>query len=456
MKLKHLFIMVNVLLIMRSPIQAQLTIPSEIWDSVKTNTHPIVVGSFTDQYETPFRMPLADYGWEDGLQISSDGLNLYALYAPADLLSWVDYINLNIALPPCDIFGTGAFLRTYADDHGMDMTTNIFGCDTALNIDILYAHRNSLDENFESWELSGMQRPAFIEGGPFPLQSSVDPNVAEHFLFTGNNDIWMINNTSINPENIASAIRLPEPINPASDEFSADNPILKRINNSDTLLLIYEKYTDGALRDFMYVFSYDDGLTWDEPTLISSLNNDAGHLETPQLYFDGLNTYLYYGRNFDIYRSRQAIPGNWDSWVEEEMVISKGNALALGEPSFAPNGDMSFVVAYQNTNTTNPNDRFDADPWYVKNNFPPINITSGGAEMVLKVFPNPTSEEIFINVSDQNIYSLSIFDLHGSKTISIIHPYNKINVRDLKSGLYFIEIITESGVILKNKIVIAH
>lgn len=72
--------------------------------------------------------------------------------------------------------------------------------------------------------------------------------------------------------------------------------------------------------------------------------------------------------------------------------------------------------------------------------------------MVLKVFPNPTSEEIFINVSDQNIYSLSIFDLHGSKTISIIHPYNKINVRDLKSGLYFIEIITESGVILKIKL----
>ncbi|MBP9796652.1 MAG: hypothetical protein KBD42_11455, partial [Chitinophagales bacterium] len=114
MKLKHLFIMVNVLLIMRSPIQAQLTIPSEIWDSVKTNTHPIVVASFTDQYETPFRMPLADYGWEDGLQISFDGLNLYALYAPADLLSWIDYINLNIALPPCDIFGTGAFLRSYA------------------------------------------------------------------------------------------------------------------------------------------------------------------------------------------------------------------------------------------------------------------------------------------------------------------------------------------------------
>ena len=43
-------------------IQAQLTIPSEIWDSVKTNTHPIIEAAFADQYETPFRMPLADYG----------------------------------------------------------------------------------------------------------------------------------------------------------------------------------------------------------------------------------------------------------------------------------------------------------------------------------------------------------------------------------------------------------
>ena len=145
MKYKYILKLVCALLILRSPVQAQLTIPSEIWDSVKTNTHPVVVASFADQYETPFRMPMADYGWEDGLQISADGLNLYALYAPADLLSWIDYINLNIGLPPCDIFGTGAFIRTYADDQGIDMTTNIFGCDTALNIDILYSHRNSLD-----------------------------------------------------------------------------------------------------------------------------------------------------------------------------------------------------------------------------------------------------------------------------------------------------------------------
>ena len=282
-----------------SNVSAQLTDPVEIWDSIKDNTAPVVAPAFVDILGTPYRQPLSGYGWEDGLQISADGLNLYTLYAPADLLSWFSYIAANAALPVCETLGSTQFIRPYAETYGMDMAFNYFGCDTIMNLDILYAHRDNINEEFENWILSDMARPGQIEGGPFPLQSADNPDLVDHFLFTGPGDISMINNTNANPNNIASAVLLPEPINSTGGEIIADNPVLKRINNSDTLLLVYEKYVDASLRDFMYAFSYDDGATWELPIKMNSINNATGHIEHPQLYTDASGTYLYYSRDFD-------------------------------------------------------------------------------------------------------------------------------------------------------------
>ena len=45
-----------------------------VWDSIKSITMPVVLPTFQNQYDTPYKQPLADYGWEDGLQISPNGL----------------------------------------------------------------------------------------------------------------------------------------------------------------------------------------------------------------------------------------------------------------------------------------------------------------------------------------------------------------------------------------------
>jgi hypothetical protein len=432
-----------------------------VWDSIKSITMPVVLPTFQNQYDTPYKQPLADYGWEDGLQISPNGLNLYALYAPMDFLSWRNFFFANQQLPLCSLFGNMSYIRPYANTYGMDLVTNPFGCDSiTANIDIVYSNRNTVNDSFTTWQLSGIARPILQEGGPAPLFSETDSTVADLFMFTGNGDIWMIKNTTLNPTGINSAIRLPSPINPDSTEFIADNAYLARING-DSIILIYEKYTIPNFRVFMYSFSSDTGSTWSTPQAITTIDTALGHIEHPCLYKDNTNQWwLYFSIDYTfIAKARQTIAGNWDSWDAPENIISKGNALSIGEPSVTINGDISFSIAYINTVINDTTDAYDLDPWFL-----PHKTTTGLIDIVndnqlkLKVSPNPFSSSTTLQTDKVVKYAtLTVYNLYGQivKQIKNISGQTVIFTRDdLPSGLYFIRLTEENKIIAVGKLVI--
>lgn len=420
------------------------------WDSIRAITQPEVTAAFAGQFTTPEIVPLADYGWEDGLQISPDGLHLYALYAPADLLSWVEYFSLNPDLPICETLGTGAYIRDYAGTYGMDMNTNFFGCDTFLNLDILIGSRTNTAEPFTTWTLSDIARPGQIEGGPFPVFNKDDNTLIDHFLFTSVSKVYMINNTTANPTGIGGAVELPYPINPLTNEFTADNPMLFRTDD-DALILVYEKYIDPSLRDFMYAISTDDGSTWSTPELITTITNTTGHIEHPMLYDDGHNIWMYFSRNFDIVRKRQNIAGDWDSWTAEEMVIQKGNSVGIGEPSLTKTGDIYFVTVM--VNNDNPSDKADADPWFVRNLFP--NTITAHNEITIAVEPNPATDKCRIFFSSQETGDLYIYDIQGQCVLQMqnIQQGVSINTHDFTAGMYMINIQLRSGAVMQTKLI---
>lgn len=431
-----------------------------VWDSIKNATSPIVTPLFQSEFDAPYKQPLADYGWEDGLEISHDGLNLYALYSPMDQISWNNYFIENIQLPFCDLFSNTSYIRPYAGTYGIDLVTNGFGCSSfANNIDILYAHRNSLNDSFTTWQLSGIARAVLTEGGPSPLFSESNPNVVNLFMFAGNGDMWMINNTMPNPSGINNAIRLPPPINPDSNEFNADNAFIKRVSN-DTIILIYEKYTDPNLRLFMYTLSNDGGTTWETPQAITAITNNLGHIEHPSLYKDNNNQWwLYFSIDYaSIVRSKQTISGNWNSWDTPEVIITKGNALAIGEPTVTQNGDISFSVGYINNVINDSTDVYDLDPWFLPHK------TSTGViqnnvnnNITLNVYPNPFSKEINIefNLLHESLVTIEIINVLG-ETIELLISDEKKNVgktlltynnEKLTPGFYICKIKTENDII---------
>ncbi len=424
------------------------------WDSVKNATMPEVMPKFKSLYSTPYRQPLADYGWEDGLQISLDGLSLYCQYFPGDLLSY-DYFFVdsfsyyNGLSEPCKVLGNMSYKRSYAKTYGMNLKDYLFGCDSFANINILYAHRASLADTFKTWQLSGLAAPDTIEGGSDPLFSTTNSALVDIFLFTRNNDIWMRKNTGANPDSIEKATRLPTPINPVSNEFNADNPISIRLNNSDTLVLVYEKYTNAADRTFMYCFSYDNAVTFTSPVAMTTIAYSAGHFVTqPQLYLGAGNQwYLYYNlNNYFICRSKQGITGNWDSWMASDTILSAGNAISIAEPSLTTTGDISFSVAYKDS--LNPHDVYDLDPWYL----PHTSITTivpvnKNAETEMTIYPNPVKDILYVSIRSSTEYHVKIFDLVGQIVFDSYKTTNQFSIDVsglLSSSLYFIQISAEN------------
>lgn len=70
----------------------------------------------------------------------------------------------------------------------------------------------------------------------------------------------------------------------------------------------------------------------------------------------------------------------------------------------------------------------------------------------IHLHPNPTSDYLHIS-SEEVIQSATISDIHGKPIKNFIHPKQSLNVQELASGIYFIQILTSEGIQTKRFIV---
>ncbi|MAL59865.1 MAG: hypothetical protein CMC14_07455 [Flavobacteriaceae bacterium] len=68
---------------------------------------------------------------------------------------------------------------------------------------------------------------------------------------------------------------------------------------------------------------------------------------------------------------------------------------------------------------------------------------------LITLHPNPTLNTLFIASENLEITSLSIFNFSGQKVIKIKEATSEIDVSTLQSGIYFLEITSEEGTIIK-------
>jgi len=325
------------------------------WDSIKMQAMPQV--ALTAEFGTPVKQKLANSGWEDGVEISKDGLHLYCSYVPGDLLSW----TTNNADP--------AKFSSYqrGPTFGLDLVSNPVGASSWIHSDILVASRASMNDPFNSWSLSKMARPVFSEGAPAPYDNT-------GFVFTSNDkdptydtDIWIIDGY---PNPSGTGEPLPGFLHTA---FTEDNPHMERLSDRSLVLFFdSDNYPNGlGSHDLWYSTSDNNGTTWSVPENVSTVNT-ADKEHQPYLFKDPQgNWYLYFSAvhsdgKLAIFRTKQHDAGNWNRWGPKELVISAGNTAGIGEPSLTENGDLSFVVVYENKDGS-LYDRYDADPWFLPN-----------------------------------------------------------------------------------------
>ncbi|MEZ4777998.1 MAG: T9SS type A sorting domain-containing protein [Flavobacteriaceae bacterium] len=72
----------------------------------------------------------------------------------------------------------------------------------------------------------------------------------------------------------------------------------------------------------------------------------------------------------------------------------------------------------------------------------------------ISVFPNPSRDKIFINSSNQNIKTLTFYNIYG-KTLPITYQTesNSINISTFSTGIYFLKVETLDGKIETKKII---
>ncbi|MES2591402.1 MAG: T9SS type A sorting domain-containing protein [Bacteroidota bacterium] len=420
------------------------------WWTIKTNATFIVPDP---TYETPYIQPLNVGGWEDGLSVSRDGLMLYALYMPVDVFSLFSDFALN---PVC--FDFHPYYRPPL--FGIDTLTNPWGCPNFFQADIVYSFRISIYEPFIAWFPSNMARSVSTEGAPQAISKSVDS--VDLFVYTRNGDgtqdmdIMFMKNVTNNPNQTTAVPIVQSPQN-------EDNPHIERISATQLVLLFDRE------RYIYYSLSNDNGLTWQTPVQVTNVLNDYAPYDVqPHLWNDGTDWWVYYcaqnsANKRCIYKSKQQIANDWNSWGLRELVIEpneitggSGIIAGIGEPTLTARGDLSFVVIYGDPNSTDTTDVYDADPWFLPKRWTGISESDVKQRNIINCYPNPACDFLNIELLRNEEIKLRMYNLLGEKVLELeLNTSRKMDVSGLTDGVYFIRATSESGILFTQKVIIS-
>jgi hypothetical protein len=407
------------------------------WPAIKANaTFTVHDTSFL----TPSLLPINIGGWEDGLYVTRDGKNLYSTFMPIDVFSWID------DFAPCLDF-TPYFRPPLLD---IDTIINPFGCPNYVHSDIIYSNRADTTQPFGAWSSSNLKIPATFEGGACGVLLNAD--TFDVFVFTRDIgdpfgvELFLMKNVPVNPDP-STAVQI------LSSSAHEDNPHIERLNDS-TLLLFFDRD-----RHIYYSLSYNNGISWDTPILVTNVLNDQAPYDIqPHLWNDGTDWWMFFCADNNtnrrcIYKSKQMIANNWDSWGPKQIVIEPGeindgnldtHIIGVGEPTLTQYGDLFFVAIYGDLNSNDTTDVFDCDPWLLPRKHPIVtNIPNQTvSEKYPIIYPNPSSERVNIVLPNYVDDIIEIIDISGK-----VVYYKRINgqnieldISNLSIGVYLVKL----------------
>jgi photosystem II stability/assembly factor-like uncharacterized protein len=331
----------------------------------------------------------------------------------------------------------------------VEVSLNNYGTDTLTTAQISYTINNGAQQSF-SW--NGLLPPHYTTTAVLPLTSLTDGIqniVAIVALPNGNADQNTINDTTafsffITTQSVAT---------PLIEGFESGTTPLFRFDDPDQLLTVSN--SAGGFGSSVYSLKancYQTNTTaaeiTSEPIDLSNLGNN------PLLTFD-----VAYARYSSTLRDSLSVLLSADCGLTWTKVYQKtGSQLStvtgLATSAFIPTAsqwrtEQISLSNYANTPNLLVKFRFRSNfgnNIYVDN----INLNQGvglneNPISNLKIYPNPTSQELFVNYSGNSIHYIKLTDLSGKQ----IAEWNQLTLNDnlirlelprLKSGLYLITV----------------
>lgn len=410
------------------------------WPAIKSNaTFNVPDPAYGEPYLQANHVP----GWEDGLYMTRDGMQLFSTYLPVDVFSWLGDFVLD---PVC--FDFHPYYRPPLLD--IDTITNVFGCEKYMQSDIVLASRDLPTDSFELWDSSNLQEAFSFDGGAQGVLG--EDNTFDLFVFTkdgigtSSTDIFFMQDVPRNPTSETA-----EPI--FVTEGQEDNPHIERLDDT-TLVLLFDRD-----RYMYYALSYDNGDSWEEEVLIPTVLNDQAPYDVqPHLWNDGADWWVYFCAEDEdgirsIFKSRQTNVNDWGNWDEPELVIGPnfiipelGYIYGIGEPTLSEWGDLSFVVVYGNHELPDSTDAYDCDPWFLPRIDSPLSSLKEEQALnsIIKVFPNPANDQLKIELDETVPTGIEIQMLNPLGQICSRKIYQgnveTLDVQYLPPGLYFVRV----------------
>ena len=228
---------------------------------------------------------------------------------------------------------------------------------------------------------------------------------------------------------------------------SDDNAFIASFSKTGDLNWVNEITTTTEECPYPLSMSYSDGNVYIVGEYMNNItSNDYEMIGTQAggMAISLKNAYIFsYAANGDV---------NWGKSVDAYLDLTGGTMnisgiFADGEVVYT-SGYFSKTVQVGTFELTSTNS---VDPFFGKIDILGSSIVSSNTGISCNVFPNPGTNNIMINVDDSVIDSYSIFDVSGKEIISkrsIANSYT-INISELDSGVYFLQINTDNGLIVK-------
>ena len=156
------------------------------------------------------------------------------------------------------------------------------------------------------------------------------------------------------------------------------------------------------------------------------------------------------------FRNEVVNPADWDTLTSAIIPVANGTAssawIKSGNISIDPikyNSD-SVCVAFRYTSTTGAAANYYIDSIKILGTPISVGIKNINTAQYVSVYPNPSSGEIQVISNQCSVSSIEIYNLLGEKVYTSPFTVNRspitINVSDLPSGVYVIEVITDKGI----------
>lgn len=194
----------------------------------------------------------------------------------------------------------------------------------------------------------------------------------------------------------------------------------------------------------LYDFSAGAGDSW---TIIAPIQLGG---DSSLIIVDSVGTLIFSGDTFDIQYVHNS--NQYDIWRFDSYII-KGIGCSICffpqhatcDPWTGPircYEDSSGLIKFSST-------ACDTIIYY--------DILENSSNDIIKIYPNPVNNELFINISDVNnsVYSIDIYSSTGQRQISYTGIKNSLNIdiEKLNNGLYFIRLTKHNGISIIKKFI---